>query len=71
MTFRDFSSMCLVIIVMLNSLFSNLDPDRLKAPLAVSSHIDAKSRSKVDIEDCKFCIVFFIECITFHGMIST
>ena len=51
--------------------FSNLGPDRLKAPLAVSSHIEAKSRSKVDIEDCKLLHCFFIECITFHGMIST
>ena len=47
--------------------FSVLDHDQLKALLTRYPDTEAKSSHKSDIEDCK---LFFIECITFHGMIS-
>ena len=50
------------------SFFARLDLDCLKALLAASAHIEAKFKPKVDVEDCKFLL--FIECITFHSMIS-
>ena len=50
------------------SFFSRLDLDQLKALLAASPHIEAKFNCKVGVEDCK--VLSFIECITFHSMIS-
>ena len=45
--------------------FSEQDLDRLKALLAASSHIEAKSSRKVDIEDCKLSHCFLLNALLF------